>query len=73
MKEGRVFRYYLGEPKSYFEVEIGEDPLTAERYHVTIKGVKDFEMGVDQVEFIAPKSGLKVLQKILTEALNKEE
>ena len=73
MKEGRVLRYYLGEPKSYFEVEISEYPFVTGRYQVNIKGIKDFGVGIDQVGFVAPKSGLKVLQKILTEALKEEE
>ena len=73
MKEGQVLRYYLGEPKNFFEVEISEDPFVAERYHITIKGVRDFGVGAEQVGFAAPKSGLKVLQKILTEALKEEE
>ena len=73
MKEGRVLRYYLGEPKSYFEVEISEYPFVTGRYQVNIKGIKDFGVGVDQVGFVATESGLKVLLKILTEALNEEE
>ena len=73
MKEGRVLRYYLGEPKSYFEVEISEYPFVTGRYQVNIKGIKDFGVGIDQVGFVATESGLKVLLKILTEALKEGE
>ena len=73
MKEGRVLRYYLGEPKSYFEVEISEYPFVSGRYQVNIKGIKDFGVGIDQVGFVATESGLKVLLKILTEALKEGE
>ena len=73
MKEGQVLRYYLGESKGYFEVEISEYPFVTGRYQINIKGIKDFGVGIDQVGFVATESGLKVLQKILTEALKEEE
>ena len=73
MKEGWVLRYYLGEPKGYFEVEISELPFVAGRYQVNIKGIKDFGVGVDQVGFVATKSGLEVLWRILSEALKPDE
>ena len=73
MKEGRVLRYYLGEPKSYFEVEISEYPFVTGRYQINIKGIKDFGVGVDQVGFVATKSGLEVLWRIVREALKLED
>ena len=73
MKEGQVSRYFLGDSKSYFEVEISEDPLVAERYHLNIGGVKNFSVGFDRVELTVSKSALDVLRRILVEVLKQEE
>ena len=73
MKEGQVFRYFLGDPKSHFEVEISEDPFVAERYHLNIGGVKNFSVGFDRVELVVSKSALEVLWRVLVEALKPEE
>ena len=73
MKEGQVLRYFLGDSKSYFEVEISEDPFVAERYHLNIGGVKNFSVGFDRVGLTVSKSALEVLRRILVEALKPEE
>ena len=73
MKEGQVLRYFLGDSKSYFEVEISEDPLVAERYHLNIGGVKNFSVGFDRVGLTVSKSALEVLRRILVDAFRSEE
>ena len=73
MKEGQVLRYFLGDSKSYFEVEISEEPFVAERYHLNIGGVKNFSVGFDRVGLTVSKSALEVLRRILVEALKPEE
>ena len=73
MKEGQVLRYFLGDSKSYFEVEISEEPFVAERYHLNIGGVKNFSVGFDRVGLIVSKSALDVLRRILVDAFRSEE
>ena len=73
MKEGQVLRYFLGDSKSSFEVEISEDPFVAGRYHLNIGGVKNFSVGFDRVGLTVSKSALEVLRRILVEALKPEE
>ena len=73
MKECQVLRYFLGDTKSSFEVEISEDPFVAGRYHLNIGGVKNFSVGFDRVGLIVSKSALEVLRRILVEALKPEE
>ena len=73
MKEGQVLRYFLGDSKSYFEVEISEDPFVAERYHLNIGGVKNFSVGFDRVGLTVSKSALEVLRRILVDAFRSEE
>lgn len=70
IQEGQVFRYFLGDSKSYFEVEISEDPFVAERYHLNIGGVKNFSVGFDRVGLSVSKSALDLLRKILVDVLS---
>ena len=73
MNKNQALRYQLNQPTGYIDIEVSQDPDVSGWYRISLYGVKNASIGSNSVAFNAPEWGVRLLQKILVEALKPEE
>ena len=73
MNKNQALRYQLNQPTGYIDIEISRDPVADGWYRISLYGVKNASIGSSGVAFNAPEWGVRLLQKIIVEALKPDE